>query len=82
MLLIKENKNLRIDQILVRNKFKRKGVAKTLINYSSNFFLISIRRLLQEHMIIILVQKMYKKMNFKRENIVKNIYHLYPKKYN
>ena len=59
MLLIKENKNLRIDQILVRNKFKRKGVAKTLINYSSNFFffLISIRRLLQEHMIIILVQK-------------------------
>ena len=38
MLLIKENKNLRIDQILVRNKFKRKGVAKTLINYSSNFF--------------------------------------------
>ena len=83
ILLIKELKDLRIDQILVNNNFKRMGVAKTLINFTSNYFQNKFKSLVAgtyDHNFS--AKKMYKKMNFKRENIVKNIYHLYPKKYN
>lgn len=83
ILLIKELKNLRIDQILVNNNFKRKGVAKTLINFTSNFFQNKFKSLVAgtyDHNLS--AKKMYKKMNFKREKIIKNIYHLYPKNYN
>lgn len=83
LLLIKENQNLRIDQILVGNKFKRMGVAKTLINYTSNYFS-------NNHKVIIAgtydhnltAKKLYKKLNFKREKKIKYIYHLYPKNCN
>ena len=83
ILLIKEGKDLRIDQILVNNKFKRKGVAKNLINFSSNYFFSRFKSIVAgtyDHNLN--AKKMYKKMNFKQENIVKNIYHLYPKNYN
>ena len=83
ILLIKEEKDLRIDQILVNNSFKRKGVAKTLINFSSNYFLKKYKSIVAgtyEHNSA--AKKMYKKMNFKREMVTKNIYHLYPKNYN
>ena len=83
ILLIKELKDLRIDQILVNNNFKRMGVAKTLINFTSNYFQNKFKSLVAgtyDHNLS--AKKMYKKMNFKREKIIKNIYHLYPKNYN
>ena len=83
ILLIKEKTNLRIDQILVNNNFKRKGVAKTLINFTSNLFQNKFKSLVAgtyDHNFS--AKKMYKKMNFKREKIIKNIYHLYPKNCN
>ena len=83
ILLIKELKDLRIDQILVNNKFKRKGVAKTLINFTSNYFKNKFNSLVAgtyDHNLS--AKKMYKKMNFKREMIIQNIYHLYPKNFN
>lgn len=83
ILLIKELKDLRIDQILVNNNFKRKGVAKTLINFTSNYFNNKFKSLVAgtyDHNLG--AKKLYKKMNFKREKIIQNIYHLYPKNFN
>ena len=72
---------MRIDQILVKNIYKRKGVAKTLINFSIDHFLQKFNSIVAgtyDHNLS--AKKMYKKMNFRREKTVKNIYHLYPKK--
>lgn len=80
VLLIKEEDNLRIDQILVNNRFKKKGVAKTLIKFANNYFFKRFKFILAgtyEHNII--AKKMYKKLKFFKTNAYKNIYHLYPK---
>jgi ribosomal protein S18 acetylase RimI-like enzyme len=80
VLLIKEGNNLRIDQILVNNRYKKKGVAKTLITFANNYFFKKFKFILAgtyEHNII--ANKMYKKLNFFKTNLYKNIYHLYPK---
>ena len=82
ILLIKELKDLRIDQILVNNSSKRMGVAKTLINFTSNYFKNKFESLVAgtyDHNLS--AKKMYKKMNFKRDKIIQNIYHLYPKNF-
>ena len=81
VLLIKEGNNLRIDQILVNNRHKKKGVAKTLIKFTNNYFFKKFKFILAgtyEHNII--ANKMYKKLNFFKTSEYKNIYHLYPKK--
>ena len=81
ILLIKEGNNLRIDQILVNNRHKKKGVAKTLIKFANNYFFKKFKFILAgtyEHNII--ANKMYRKLNFFKTNQYKNIYHLYPKK--
>ena len=83
VLLIKEKTNLRIDQILVANRYKRLGIAETLLNYTCNKFSNNFKFIhagTYDHNLI--AKKMYKKMNFKREKIFKYIYHLYPKNYN
>jgi ribosomal protein S18 acetylase RimI-like enzyme len=83
VLLIKEGDNLRIDQILVNNRYKKKGVAKTLIKFTDNFFFKRFKFILAgtyKHNII--ANKMYKKLKFFKTNEYKNIYHLYPKKTN
>lgn len=80
VLLIKEEDNLRIDQILINNRFKKKGVAKTLIKFANNYFFKRFKFILAgtyEHNII--AKKMYKKLKFSKTNAYKNIYHLYPK---
>lgn len=80
VLLMKEADNLRIDQILVNNRYKRKGVAKTLINFTNNFFFKKFKFILAgtyEHNT--LAKKMYRKLKFLKTDVYKNIYHLYPK---
>ena len=79
-LLIKEVGNLRIDQILVNNRYKKKGVAKTLIKFINNFFFKKFKFILAgtyDHNII--AKKMYLKMGFFKTKVYTNIYHLYPK---
>ena len=58
------------------------GVAKTLINFTSNYFKNKFESLVAgtyDHNLS--AKKMYKKMNFKRDKIIQNIYHLYPKNF-
>lgn len=79
-LLIKEVGNLRIDQILVNNRYKKKGVAKTLIKFINNFFFKKFKFILAgtyDHNTI--AKKMYLKMGFFKTKVYTNIYHLYPK---
>jgi len=80
VLLIKEVGNLRIDQILVNNRYKKKGVAKTLIKFINNFFFKKYKFILAgtyDHNCI--AKRMYIKMGFLKIKAYTNIYHLYPK---
>ena len=80
ILLKKEMKNLRIDQILVKNSFKKKGVASALISYTNNHFLKKFNSIIAgtyKHNLA--AKKMYKTLNFKSNGKSKNIYHIYPK---
>jgi hypothetical protein len=81
VLLIKEGNNLRIDQILVNNRYKKKGVAKTLITFVNNYFFKKFKFILAATYVHnIIANKMYKKLNFFKTGEYKNIYHLYPTK--
>ena len=81
ILLKNEMENLRIDQILVKNSFKKKGIASTLISYANNHFLKKFNSIIAgtyNHNLV--AKKMYKKLNFKSNGKSKNIYHIYPKR--
>tara|TARA_Y100000590_G_C15678356_1_gene998844 strand:- start:208 stop:891 length:684 start_codon:yes stop_codon:yes gene_type:complete len=80
ILLIKEQRNLRIDQILVGNNFKRLGVAKTLINFTSNQFFGKFKFIVAgtyNHNLV--AKKMYKSLDFVKQKKITNVFHLYPK---
>lgn len=80
ILLIKEKKFLKIDQILVANKHKKSGVAKSLINYVNNLFFGRFNYMTAgtyDHNFV--AKKMYKSLGFVKQNKKTYIYHLYPK---